>query len=100
MSVKILEYTKESEEIFEHIIKEENFEYNHVIIKPGFHFPPHPTDANVIITIVKGVLSVKLDNKDTKTFIVGQVLTVEKGVMSELGNDQESFCELFVIKRR
>lgn len=100
MSVNILNYTQNTEEVFEHLIKEDNFEYNHVVIKSGFHFPAHPTDANVIITIVKGILSVKIEDQETKDFHVGQVLTVDRGVISVLGNNQEKPCELFVIKRR
>lgn len=97
---KVLEYTKDTEDIFEHLVKEDAFELNHVVIKPGFHFPGHPTDAAVIITVVKGVLTVKLEDNESLTFEAGKVVQVEQGILSVLGNDEDGPCELFVVKRR
>ncbi len=97
---KILRYTVDSEDVFEHIIKEDAFEYNHVVIKPHFTFPAHPTDANVIITVIKGELSIKLENQAVQIFVKGQVITADQGTMSELSNNMDKPCELFVIKRR
>lgn len=100
MANEILKYTVDTEEIFEYIIKEDKFEFNHVVIRPGFTFPTHPTDANVIITIVSGRLSVGIAEEDKQVFGKGHVLRVDQGTMSTLGNDTDEPVELFVIKRR
>ena len=100
MSEQVIKYTTDTWDIFENIVKEDDFELNHVVIKPGFSFPPHPTDANVIITIIQGSLSVTLGDLDKQSFEKGHVLRVDQGTMSILGNDTKEKCELFVIKRR
>lgn len=100
MIEKVLSFTVESGDIFEHIIKEEDFEFNHVVIKPEFSFPPHPTDADVIITVVKGELTVVLEDQEAHVYESGQVIRVDQGVMSTLSNQSELPCEVFVIKRR
>lgn len=100
MIEKELKYTVGSSDIFEHIVKEEDFEFNHVVIKPAFSFPPHPTDANVIITVIKGELTVVLEDQEEHVYGTGQVIRVDQGVMSSLSNHGELPCEVFVIKRR
>ena len=100
MKYEVTHYTTEADDIFEHIVKEDDFEFNHVIIKPGFSFPKHPRDAFVIITVVKGVLSVNLEDEEGLNFQKGAVVKIPQGVLSTLSNQQDEKCELFVIKRR
>ena len=97
---KVSSYTLNTGDVFEHLVKEDDFELNHVVIKPGFKFPAHPTDAAVIITVVKGSLYVQLGDYEPMTFEKGKVVQVEEGIVSVLGNEGAGPCELFVVKRR
>jgi len=100
MIEKVNKYTTNANDIFEHVIKEDSFELNHVVIEPGKFFPKHPTDADVSIIIVRGELSITLGNQDKKHYYKGTVLSVEKGIDSILGNGSKEPLELFVIKRK
>ena len=97
-SIITFPYTQTQTSIFENIFKLDDLLMNHAVIEPGQIFPKHPTDADVYALIVKGVLSVALEDEMPKTFDEGQVVHIPKGLMSELGNRGEKTVELFVLK--
>jgi len=95
---KIYHYTITNQEIFENIFKDEKLLMNHVIVPPGKVFPKHPTDATVYALITQGELSVKLEENELQIYKAGQVVNIQKGVNTELGNRSEKILELFVVK--
>lgn len=94
----IYNYTVTDKEVLENVFKKEGILMNHVVIEAGKVFPKHPTDAEVYAIVLKGELSVTLEDLETQTFSFGQVLNIAKGVMSELGNNSDELLELLVIK--
>lgn len=98
MLEKLSQFTLDSNDIFEELVQKDGFRLNHVIIKPGKFFPPHPTDANITILVVNGDLTLKLGEQDSKIFTKGSIIEVAKGVMSELGNGSDKLTECFVVK--
>lgn len=98
MAAKLFNYSLEQKDLFENILKDENIMLNHVVIESGKFFPKHPTDAHVYIIIVKGELSVTLNDDTKNIYKKGDVVEVEKGIESELGNESDDFTEAFVIK--
>lgn len=95
---KVYNYTLTDQEIFENIFKDEKILMNHVVVPPGKVFPKHPTDAIVYALIVKGKLSVTIEDGETKTFKAGQLVNIPKGADTELGNMGSELLELFVVK--
>ena len=77
--VKVYPYTITDQEIFENVFKDEKLLMNHVIVPPGKVFPKHPTDAIVYILIVRGELSLAVENSEPETFKVGQLANIPKG---------------------
>ena len=71
---------------------------NHVIMPPGKVFPKHPTDAHVYITVLRGELTISLEDEVPIRLKRGQVGNVPKGVMSSLSNVREEVVELIVLK--
>ncbi len=95
---KVYQYTITDQETFENVFKDEKILMNHVVVPPGKVFPKHPTDAVVYALIIRGELSVALEDNGPKTFKAGQLVNIPKGVSSELGNRGEEVLELFVVK--
>lgn len=91
-------YTQTQTAIFENIFKLDQVLLNHAVIEPGQIFPKHPTDAAVYAIIVRGVLSIAIEDGAAENYQEGQVVHIPKGVASELGNRSEALVELFVIK--
>lgn len=82
----------------ENIFKDSQLLMNHVVVPPGKVFPKHPTDAIVYALIIRGELSVAIENHAAKTFRAGQLVNIPKGVDTELGNRGDQPLELFVVK--
>lgn len=95
---KVYQYTITDQEIMENVFKDEKLLMNHVVIPPGKVFPKHPTDAIVYVLIVRGELSVIIENNGLKTFKRGHLVNIPKGVTTELGNRGDEPLELFVVK--
>lgn len=98
MNKQVFTYTKDATDIFENVIRDENLMLNHVIIEPGKHFPKHPTDALVYIMIIRGELSIQLEDDEKEVFGVGYAIHIDKGVESTLSNESKEKVELFVVK--
>lgn len=92
------QYTLGDTDVFEALVEKESFRLNHAIIEPGKFFPKHPTDANVIIIVIRGELSITLGDQEPAIYKKGQVIQAPKGVESILGNGSETYTEVFVIK--
>lgn len=95
---KVYKYTITDQEIMENIFKDEKLLMNHVVVSPGKIFPKHPTDAIVYVLIIRGQLSVAIENNGFNTFEAGQLVNVPKGIPVELGNRGNAPLELFVVK--
>lgn len=98
MIENVLGYTTETKDIFEEILDKGVYRLNHVIIEPGKIFPAHPTDAQVTIIVIKGILTLKLEEQDRAYYEEGHVVEVPKATLSELGNTSQGYTEVFVIK--
>ena len=91
-------YTQSNTSIFENIFKSDNVLMNHVVVEPGQSFPKHPTDAEVYALVVKGVLSIAIEEESPENYEAGRVVYIPKGLLSELANKSEGIVELFVVK--
>ena len=95
---KVYHYTITDGEIMENVFKDENILMNHVVVPSGKVFPKHPTDATVYALIIRGELSVSIENNQPKTFNAGQLVNIPKSVITELSNRGDKTLELFVVK--
>lgn len=95
---KVYTYTLTDQELFENIFKDDKILMNHVIVPPGKIFPKHPTDAVVYALIIRGELSLTIENHEMNTYKAGQLVNIPKDTNSELGNRGKKVLELFVIK--
>ncbi|MGI6752062.1 MAG: cupin domain-containing protein [Anaerovoracaceae bacterium] len=95
---KVYKYTITEDEVFENVFTDEKLLMNHVVVPAGKVFPKHPTDAIVYALIIRGELSLAIGDNPAKTYGVGNLVNIPKGVDSELGNKGDNPLELFVVK--
>ncbi len=95
---KVYQYTITDQELMENVFKDEKLLMNHVIVPAGKVFPKHPTDAIVYALIIRGELSVTIEDNALKTYRAGQLVNIPKGANTELGNRGDEPLELFVVK--
>ncbi len=48
--------------------------------------------------MIRGELSVAIENNTIKTYKAGQLVNIPKGLSTELGNSSNEVLELFVVK--
>lgn len=94
----IYSYSLTDQETLENVFDRGDCLMNHVIMPPGKVFPKHPTDAHVYITVLRGELTISLEDEAPIQLKRGQVGNVPKGIMSSLSNVSEDVVELIVLK--
>ncbi len=80
------------------IINDENIHYNHVILNKNEGLPEHITNSNVYVTIVKGILSITLNNQETHHYSTGTVIKIPSDTKLMIENHHKSTLEVFILK--
>lgn len=94
----IYSYTLTDRETLENVFDRGDCLMNHVVMPPGKVFPKHPTDAHVYITVLRGELTIVLEEDFPFKLRKGQVGNVPIGIVSSLSNVSEDVVELIVLK--
>lgn len=91
-------YSVTDEKTVEIFLNDDNCTMGHVILKPGDELPAHSTDSNVYLLVVRGELTVSLDQVESKTFGRGAVVNLPFGILLGMKNSSEEVMELFAFK--
>ncbi|MBK5263101.1 MAG: hypothetical protein JJE17_11140 [Peptostreptococcaceae bacterium] len=62
------EMTLRSEKIVEKVIQDENLNYIHMVLPENDSLPGHYTEAIQYMTVLKGELSIQLNNQESKEY--------------------------------
>lgn len=98
MIEKIYNMTKGNEKTIERIIQDEHIHYNHMILNKGEALPEHFSNANVYMTVLRGRLSIVLDDQPVHVYEMGSILNIPSGIKMNVKNLHEEVLELTVIK--
>lgn len=82
----------------EKVIQDDNLDYIHMIFQNGDGLPVHYSNSNVYMTVMKGTLSITLDEQDIKTYTSGTLLKIPYKTKMNVQNLHDSILELIVIK--
>lgn len=93
-----LRYSVTDEKIVERIIVSDALHYSHCVLPAFESLAEHQSDADVIITIIRGVLEFEFENLVMKRFEKGDILTLDKGTLMKVRNGADSPLEFFAIK--
>ena len=100
MIEEVIYYSMKGNESLKNLITTDSIIINHVLIKPGQCFPAHITENDVFIIIVKGEISICLDDQPEHRYKKGKMVSIPKGVVSGLSNPTDVQTELFVVKSK
>ena len=95
---KIFKLTQTDDKTVERLIVDENIHYTHVILKSGDGFHRHVSDSNVYMTILRGTITLELNEQEAHSYSAGNLLNIPKGTNMLLENRHESVLEIFVVK--
>lgn len=84
--------------VVEKVILDENLHYMHIIINQSDGFPEHYTNATVYMTVVRGFVSLQLDDQDYYAYPAGTVLKIPFHTKMNLHNFNPETLELIIVK--
>jgi quercetin dioxygenase-like cupin family protein len=80
------------------IIKDENIHYNHMILNKNEGLPEHISNSCVYVTVVKGVLSISLNNQESHHYSSGMVIKIPSNTKMRIENHHKGTLEIFILK--
>lgn len=98
MVEKVFKLSKSEDKLIEKIVMDENIHYLHMIFNKEEGLPIHQSNSNVYMTVLKGVLSIGLNDEEVREYEAGSLLKIPfdtKMNVRNLGDDQ---LELIVVK--
>lgn len=82
----------------EKIIFDENINYIHMVFNKGQNLPIHYSNSNVYMTVVRGVLTIDLNDQAKNKYPKGTILKIPIDTKMDVKNEDKDILELIVIK--
>lgn len=98
MVEKRYEFTRSDEKVIEKIVDVKYAMINHMILNKEDRLPVHNANSNVHMIVVRGVISLKLDEQEVHDYEAGSILEIPYGTKMDVFNSGEETVELFVVK--
>lgn len=98
MVEKVYQLTRGNEKIVERVIMDENVHYIHMIFNKDEGLPEHYSNSNVYMTVLRGTLSIGLNEQEVHEYKQGTVLKIPVNTKMNVGNKHDEVLELIVVK--
>jgi quercetin dioxygenase-like cupin family protein len=82
----------------EKVIFDENVHYLHMVFGKNEGLPEHFSNSNVYMTVLRGVLSIGLDDQALHEYVKGDLLKIPVGTKMNVKNLNDAVLELIVVK--
>ena len=86
------------EKKIEKVVQDDNLDYIHMVFTKGEGLPLHFSNSNVYMTVLKGTLSINLDEQPVHKYQAGTLLTIPYHTKMNVRNEDEALLKLLVIK--
>ncbi len=87
-----------NERAVEKLIQDENVHYIHMVFNKDEGLPQHFANSTVYMTVLRGKLSIQLDNQEIHEYTKGNVLKIPFKTKMNVKNLDEDTLELIVVK--
>lgn len=98
MIEEIFNLSKSEERTVEKVIQDDNLDYIHMIFSKDEGLPIHYSNSNVYMTVLKGTLSIALDDQGVHEYPGGTLLKIPFKTKMNVHNLNDEKLELLVIK--
>ena len=98
MIEKVYDYTVGDAKKIEKIVADENVHVNHMILPNGEGLPLHYANSNVYMTVMRGTISLSLDDQERHDYGVGKILNIPNKTKMNVCNNGEPVAEILVVK--
>jgi quercetin dioxygenase-like cupin family protein len=98
MVEQVFKLSRGDEKAVEKVIFDENVHYLHFVFNKGEGLPEHFSNSNVYMTVVRGKLSIGLDEQEIHECIAGTLLKIPFKSKMNVKNLHDETLELIVVK--
>lgn len=90
--------SKGNDKAVEKVVMDENVHYFHMVFNQNEGLPLHNANSNVYMTVVRGTLTIALDDQEPHRYEGGTLLVIPFGTRMNVGNKDVETLELIVVK--
>lgn len=98
MVEQIFKLSVGDEKAVEKVIFDENIHYLHMVFNKDEGLPEHFSNSNVYMTVIRGKLSIVLDEQDINEYEAGTLLKIPFQTKMNVKNLHNETLELIVVK--
>ena len=98
MLEQIFKLSRDNNKAIERIIFDENLHYLHMVFNKDEGLPEHFSNSNVYMTVIRGKLSIGLDDQAIHEYEAGTLLKIPFQTKMNVKNLHEDTLELIVVK--
>lgn len=98
MIEKIFKMSIGNDKAVERVIQDENIHYIHMVFNKNEGLPEHFSNSNVYMTVVRGTLSIRLNDQEVHQYDNGTLLEIPVNTKMNVKNLSENVLELIVVK--
>lgn len=98
MVEQVFRLAKGNEKAVEKIIFDDNVHYLHMVFNQDESLPEHFSNSNVYMTVIRGTLSIGLDEQEIHEYGSGTLLKIPYQTKMNVKNLHTDTLELIVVK--
>lgn len=98
MVEQVFALSKGNEKAVEKVIFDENLHYLHMVFNKTEGLPEHFSNSNVYMTVVRGKLSIGLNDQEIHEYETGTLLKIPYQTKMNVKNLNEETLELIIVK--
>lgn len=98
MVEQIFKLSKGDNKAVEKVIFDENVHYLHMVFNKSEGLPEHYSNSNVYMTVVRGILSIGLNEQDIHEYESATLLKIPHKTKMNVKNLHDEILELIVVK--
>jgi len=98
MIEKVYDLAASNEKSIKRVIFDENLHYLHMVFPKGEGLPEHLSNSNVYMTVLRGRLSIGLDDQQVHDYPAGTLLKIPFNTKMNVRNLNDAVLELVVVK--
>ncbi|HMM05660.1 MAG TPA: cupin domain-containing protein [Clostridiales bacterium] len=98
MVEQIFKLSRGNEKTVEKVVFDDNLHYLHMVFNKEQGLPEHFSNSNVYMTVVRGRLSIGLNDQEIHEYMAGTLLKIPYQTKMNVKNLHEETLELIIVK--
>jgi quercetin dioxygenase-like cupin family protein len=91
-------FQQTNSKLIERVIDDNNVNINHMVLPKGDALPEHYSNSNVYMIVVRGNITLRLDDQEEHVYPLGSILNIPYKTKMNVFNQHDEILEFFVVK--